>query len=261
MNAKATWKNRLLIMTLLFMALPGWAVSAVADSSRKIEDPVRQSIKTQKNTQKQEEEWRQERDKLISRYESLQQESSGKQEDVEQLKHQLESARLRVVAKEKQLADIEQISEQIDPFLKGLVIEIKELVDNDLPFLTTERSQRIERLVELVNDSAVAVSEKYRKVMEALQIEAEYGFSIETYQETVTLNQQTLLVDLFRLGRLGLFCLSLDGRYAGFFNTAEMAWQTLPSTYNQALQTAIEIAAKRRPVELLSLPLGRLVVR
>jgi hypothetical protein len=38
-------------------------------------------------------------------------------------------------------------------------------------------------------------------------------------------------------------------------------WRPLPRTFNQAIQTAIEIGAKRKPVELLTLPLGRMAGR
>jgi hypothetical protein len=59
---------------------------------------------------------------------------------------------------------------------------------------------------------------------------------------------------------LGLFGLSLDRKQGGFFNPAAGAWHSLSTAYLPALNAAIDIAAKRRPVELLTLPLGRLVV-
>ncbi|MDZ7596717.1 MAG: DUF3450 domain-containing protein [Desulfobacterales bacterium] len=239
----------------------GGSLPAAGDNGRQIEAPVRQSITTLKQTQQQEEQWRQEKEKLVVRFEQLQQRQAEMQNRVTHLRQQIEAVRTRVAAKEKQLTDIEQIAGQINPFLETLVTALKARIADDPPFLTVERRQRVERLESLMADPDVAVSEKYRKVMEALQVEAEYGFTIETYLETITLAGQTLLADIFRLGRLGLFCLSLDGRQGGFYNPAAGAWQPLAAAHKQALHTAIDIAAKRRPVELLSLPLGRLVVR
>jgi small-conductance mechanosensitive channel len=239
----------------------GGSLPASGDTGRQIEAPVRQSITTLKQTQQQEEQWRQEKEKLAARFEQLQQQQAEMRNRVVQLRQQIEATQKRLAAKEKQLADIEQIAGQINPFLEELVTTLKEHIADDLPFLTAERRQRVERLEGLMADPDVAVSEKYRKVMEAMQVEAEYGFTIETYQETITLDGQTLLADIFRLGRLGLFCLSLDGRQGGFYNPAEGVWQPLSASHRQALNTAIAIAAKRQSVELLTLPLGRLVIR
>jgi hypothetical protein len=39
---------------------------------------------------------------------------------------------------------------------------------------------------------------------------------------------------------------------------AARSWTPLPPSFDRALRTAIDIAAKRQPVELLNLPLGRM---
>ncbi|MDY6832683.1 MAG: DUF3450 domain-containing protein [Thermodesulfobacteriota bacterium] len=253
--------KRPLIPLFLCCLFWGGSLPAAGDTGRQIEAPVRQSITTLKQTQQQEEQWLQEKEKRVARFEQLQQRQAEMQNRVAHLRQQIEATRTRVAAKEKQLTDIEQIAGRINPFLEELVTALKVRIADDPPFLTAERRQRVVRLEGLMTDPDVAVSEKYRKVMEALQVEAEYGFTIETYQETIILDGQSLLADIFRLGRLGLFCLSLDGRQGGFYNPAAGAWQPLAAGYKQALHTAIDIAAKRRPVELLTLPLGRLVVR
>jgi hypothetical protein len=239
----------------------GWSLSAAAGTGRQIEIPVRQSITTLKQTQQREEQWRQEKEKLVARFEQLRHRQSQMQSRVAHLRQQIDATKKRVDVKKKQLADIEQIAGQINPFLEWLVTALKARIADDLPFLTAERKQRVHRLEQLLADPEVPVSEKYRKMMEALQVEAEYGFTIETYQETVTLDGQTLLADIFRLGRLGLFCLSLDERVGGFYNPAVGAWQPISPAHKQALRIAIDIAAKRQPVKLLTLPLGKLVAR
>ncbi|MBT8342604.1 MAG: DUF3450 domain-containing protein [Desulfatitalea sp.] len=235
--------------------------AAVGESGRQIEQPVRQSIAIRQQTQQDNEHWRQERENMVTRFEALQQQHAAWQDRKAGLDQQIDATRRRVAAKEKQLADIEQMTRNIKPFLAELVTSLKARVADDPPFLAGERGQRIEWLERLMVDPDVALSEIYRKVMEALQVEAEYGFTIETYQESIMLDGQTLLADIFRLGRLGLYCLSLDRRQVGFYNPAATAWQPLAASHRQALSTAIAIAAKQQPVELLTLPLGRLVIQ
>ncbi|MBC7359535.1 MAG: DUF3450 domain-containing protein [Desulfacinum sp.] len=246
-----------LLLCLFLLTAP---LSAGAGTREEIETPVRQSLTTLKEIQQQEEEWREEKEKLTARFEELQKRQREMKDRTEAMRRQIEAAQGRVADKENRLARIEELASHMHSFLEDVLTTLKTRVEDDPPFLTGERRERIRRLESLMADPDVAISEKYRKVMEALQVEAEYGFTIETYQETVTLEGRSRVVDIFRLGRLALYCLSLDGRHGGWFDPVTGAWQSLPSAYNPALRAAIDIAAKRQPIELLSLPLGRLAV-
>jgi hypothetical protein len=231
------------------------------DSNQRIERPVRESINTRQATQKKEEQWRLEKEKLVARLEQLQQEHGQLERQKEELLSRVRATQGRVAAKEKQLADIEQISSRIRPFLDELILELQSLISDGLPFLKDERRQRIDRLKSVMADPDISISEKYRKVMEALLVEAEFGFTIEAYQETITVEGKTMLADIFRLGRVSLFYQTLDRKHCGFYNVAERGWQSLPLSLNREIQAALDIAAKRRPVELLTLPVGRMVTR
>ncbi len=167
----------------------------------------------------------------------------------------------RIEAKTAQLDRIEQISGQIKPYLHEVMDRLRRFYDNDLPVLPGERQRRIDNLAQMMAEPEAAVSEKLRKIMEALMIEAESGHTIEVYRDTVEIAEQPTLVDIFRLGRIALFYQSLDGRNCGFYNVAEGACQPLPKTDHDAVRAAMEIGAKRRPAELLSLPIGRLKVQ
>jgi len=54
---------------------------------------------------------------------------------------------------------------------------------------------------------------------------------------------------------------TLDREQCGRFDAAAQSWEPLPHQFNEAIQTAIEIGSKRQPVELLSLPVGRLAIQ
>lgn len=132
----------------------------------------------------------------MARFEALEQKAKQLTEQKEELNRQIASARTRISAKEKQLADIEEISSQILPFIHDIFNALKSQVADGHPFLTDERQERIHRLETIMADPDVEISEKYRKIMEALLVEAEYGFTIETYQETITIDGQAMLVDI-----------------------------------------------------------------
>jgi hypothetical protein len=258
---------RVLAVLLITLLSPGVSSLCLADETngkqfnQQVTTPVHDAVKIRQGTQKQEEQWRDEKEKLVALYEKLESEQALLQGRRNELQESVQAARRRVAEKEKQLTDIDQIGSRIEPFLKNLVAQLRQHVADDLPFLPEERGQRIQRLDELMIDPDVTVSEKYRKVMEALLVEAEYGNTIEVYQQTILVENTEMLVNIFRLGRISLFYQTLDQHQCGVFDVAAGGWKRLPSEYNRDIGAAIEIGSKRKPAELLSLPLGRISVR
>ena len=243
----------------IFAAAPAWADKT--DFSSKVKKPVNEAIDICKATQEAKEKWMIEKQKLTAVYDQLQEERHRLQLQEDELLQEVAAVRERVAAKEKQLADVAQISEQINPYLNELVDRLRKRFEDDIPFLTDERRRRVEKLEALMEDPRISVNEKFRKVMEAYLIEAEYGNTIEVYQETISIGGQPMLVNVFRLGRISLFYQTQDKKVCGCYDMAEKIWKPLPKSYNLDIQTVIEIGERRRPVELLSMPIGRIVVR
>lgn len=234
----------------------------------KVREPVRESVEIRKQTQAENEQWQKDKEELTARYDRLQEENRRLAAKEAGLEKTVAATNKRIERKEKQLADIEQITEGINPFLHETIDRIAELTNESMPFLMEERTQRLNNLHKLMDDPEVSTSERFRKVMEALLVEAEYGNTIEVYQETITLANpasgvpgRTMLVNVFRLGRINLFYQTMDQQESGWFDSAQNQWEKLPKTHNRAIASAINIGAKRQPVELLTLPLGRMVVR
>ena len=66
---------------------------------------------------------------------------------------------------------VDVINRQIFPLMERMIDGIEQSVALDVPFLMDERSKRIEDLKNIMSRSDVTVAEKFRKVMEAYQIE------------------------------------------------------------------------------------------
>ena len=252
------WKRILPVLALGAVLAPGPAWAAANAVREKIEKPVQQAIDTLQATQKAEEAWRQEREKRMALLASLQQEQTRLEEQETHLREEQSACQERIATKKHQLTAGEEIGHQLAPYLEEVLAALRTRIDGDQPFLTEERQRRIENLDTLLADPGVTVSEKFRKTMEALMVEAEYGRTIEVYQDTITVDGQPLLATILRLGRIGIFYQTLDHSRSGMFDVAARNWIALPPSFDNGLQTAIDIGAKRQPVELLSLPLGRM---
>ena len=246
------------IPIILFFMIMATAPGFSAQTAETVKKRVDTSINTRQKTQKQLDQWEQERAKLIMTYEAEQQ----KQEMLlaanrELVKEEKSRNALLTDLKEQQSAHL-KIQEEMLPFLNEVQARLEKMVISDPPFLAEERKNRLHRLAVIMEDVEISIAEKYRKVMEALFVEAEYGNTIEVTQDKITLSGNQVLADVFRLGRISLFALTLDHKSAGIFNVAENQWSPLDEAYIQSVAAAVEMGRKRRTVEIISLPVGQL---
>ena len=106
------------------------------------------------------------------------------------------------------------------------------------------------------------IAERYRRVMEAVKVETEYGGTVEVYPAAIEVGfpegDRRIMADVLRVGRLALFWRSPDGNAVGHWDRVAAAWTTLPDRYRRSINDATEMALKRRTIDMVNLPLGRI---
>ena len=123
----------------------------------------------------------------------------------------------------------------------------------DLPFLQKERATRLAKLRDLMTRADIAISEKYRRVLEAFQIEVEYGRTLETYREKADDN---IIYDYLRIGRTALYRLTLSADNAWVWDKASAQWVSIDSSLLRDVRKAQDVARQTAAPELLTLPLA-----
>lgn len=252
-------KRSITIAAIMIAACAWTTLLAAEDFAEQLRTPIDQSIDTRVRTQQELDQWQKERDRLVARYEALTQEQAVLSDRLGKLQTSAAEQETANQSLESRIQEARTMAAAILPFLEGVYPRLVRLVETGIPFLPVERKVRLDHLKEILDDPRVNTSEKYRKTMETLFIEASYGNSTEVYQEQIQLegNQRQFIV--LRVGRIALFCLSPDQALAGYYNVAESEWRLLPGHWQRELQAAIDMAEKRRPTDLVRLPLGRLV--
>lgn len=226
-----------------------------------IETTVHKSIDIHRKSQQELDEWEKERLKLKAKFDMLTKQNEMLSAKAEKLRTQEKAQKVLNEKLALREQESRKISEEIGPFIHDIYNRINALIASDLPFLKDERHKRMHRLKLVLDDVEVSTAEKFRKVMEALFVEAEYGNTIEVYQDKIRFEQEEILGNIFRLGRISLFFLSLDQKTAAYFSMGEKKWSVLDNRYAPAIHAAIEMGGKRRPIELLCLPLGKLAAQ
>ena len=172
-----------------------------------------------------------------------------------QLDRLLASQQREIESLGTQLQEIEVTQREIVPLLVRMFERLDQFVALDVPFLPEERQTRLVRLQGTLDDADATVAEKYRAVMEAYQIEANYGRTIEAYRGTIAVNDEEQTVDLLRIGRLALVYRSLDGEEVGQWNHEARLWEPISGQYLRAIDRGLEVAEKRAVPQLLELPI------
>lgn len=250
-------KEFVAIIILLVMANPVLG----EDLSEKIEKPVKKSVEIRQKTQKEEDRWAEEKAKMQAEYKELERVRENLLAVNKRLNQEINVHSEEIASIEGKIKEIERISEELLPCLFEALKRLTECVASSLPFLAEEREHRLAGLRITLENSQISTSEKFRRIMEALSVEAEYGNRVEVYQERIDVEGKNILVNIFRLGRLSLFFQTLDQETTGFYNPARTAWVQFPRRCNREINKAIDIAGKKRSIDLLTLPLGRVVVQ
>ncbi len=168
----------------------------------------------------------------------------------------------QVRAQEQEIRDYENsinqvsvIERQVMPLMMRMVDGLEQFVELDVPFLLEERRRRVAFLRDLLERADVTVAEKFRRVLEAFEVENDYGRTIEAYKGSLEVGGSSREVDFLRIGRVALLYLTADGEVYGMWNKAERRWEKLPARYRTEIKMGLRIASKQIAPDLLILPI------
>ncbi|MBT8105068.1 MAG: DUF3450 domain-containing protein [Woeseiaceae bacterium] len=148
---------------------------------------------------------------------------------------------------------VDVINRQIFPLMERMIDGLEQSIGLDVPFLMEERSQRMEDLKTIMERSDVTVAEKFRKVMEAYQIENDYGTSSEFYTQSLTIDGATRSFNMLRIGRIGLYFQSDDTQVTGRWNNEIRDWEIDNSARNE-VRKGLRMARQLIAPELIVIP-------
>lgn len=194
----------------------------------------------------------QETEDLLSEYRRVVRETESLRVYNEQLERIVANQREERAGAERTLAELENTNRGIVPLIIEMIDMLDRLVEADVPFRINERRERVTALKSIIDRADVTTSEKYRRVMEAYQIEMEYGRTTESYQTELADTGRN--VDFLRVGRTLLIWQSLDGLSQGWFNPVSRSWEPLDNTYRSAIRDGLRIAKNQAAPNLVVLP-------
>ena len=201
-------------------------------------------------------------DELDSRTQQLLSDYRANLKQLEQLTRYNQSQQRQVDAQREEMASLERdinniasLQRAMQPLMEDMVDALDQLIEADLPFLLTERRERVQRLQAAMDDPARTAAQRYRLVVEAYQIENEYGRTIEAYRGNIDVDGRLYEnVEFLRIGRVALVFRTDDDETLKRFDPEAGAWVDLDMSFLSDIKTASRIAREQIPPDLMYLP-------
>ena len=166
---------------------------------------------------------------LTDQYRAINKEIEGLQVYNRLMSAQVEGQQATLADIELSMDQVDVINRQIFPLMTRMIDGLEQSIALDIPFLQSERTNRVESLKEIMERSDVSVAEKFRKVMEAYQIEMDYGSSAEWYKESLDIDGALRDYNMLRIGRVGLYFQSDDSQITGHYNQETRQYELIDS--------------------------------
>jgi hypothetical protein len=173
------------------------------------------------------------------------------------LGRQVDNQASEITALTESMDKVSLIERQIVPLMVEMLDSLEEIIRIDVPFLHQERSERLRRLREMMERSDVTAAEKFRQVLEAYEVENDYGRTIEAYKGSLEVAGKNREVDFLRIGRIALLYQTIGGEQTGAWNQAVRSWESQPAEqYKQSVAKGLRVALKQVAPDLLVLPIA-----
>jgi len=190
----------------------------------------------------------------LQQFKAINKETEGLKVYNAQMNRQIENQLLEMNRLAESMDQVTVIERQITPLMLRMISGLEEFVKLDIPFLPEERSSRITGLKEMMDRSDVAVSEKFRRVLEAYQVEVDYGRTIESYAANADINGQAQEVNYLRIGRVALVYQSRDRQNMGIWDQQSKKWDALDDSYRSQITKGLRMAQKQLAPDMIIVP-------
>jgi len=195
-------------------------------------------------------------DSKLQQFKTLMKEIEGLEVYNTQLRKQINSQEQEMADLNSAIDEVSVVERQITPLMMRMIDGLAQFIELDMPFLPEERANRVADLRAMMDRADVAASEKFRRVMEAFQVEMDYGRTMEAYSGIHSIDGQERDVEFLRLGRTALIYQTRDASRQGVWNKQTRQWEELDSGYRTQITKGLRMAKKQLAPDLLMLPVA-----
>ncbi|MBY6197137.1 DUF3450 domain-containing protein [Vibrio hangzhouensis] len=154
-----------------------------------------------------------------------------------------------------QLAQISDTRQGVVPLMYQMLTGLEQHIQQDKPIRLEARLARLDELKSLMPQADVSDAEKYRRILEAYQIEMDYGIKLGSYRSQINVGRIIEAEQLY-LGRVSLVARSLDRNLYWSWDVDQQRWVSIDTSLASHIDQAFAIAHKQASPSLLELPVS-----
>ncbi|MFA0440198.1 hypothetical protein BCU70_09125 [Vibrio sp. 10N.286.49.C2] len=154
-----------------------------------------------------------------------------------------------------QLVQISDTRQGVVPLMYKMLSGLETHIQQDKPIRIDARLARLEELKSLMPQADVSDAEKYRRILEAYQIEMDYGIKLGSYRSRINVGDGIEAEQLY-LGRLSLVARSLDRNQYWSWDNRQRTWVSTDASLASHIDQAFAIANKQASPSLMTLPVS-----
>ena len=166
------------------------------------------------------------------------------------IEQQIRSQQSEITALEQEISGLDATQAAVEPLLQKMFTQLEDFVKGDVPFFAAERAARLEKLRDIMARVDASPGERFRRLLEAYQIEMEYGRTMSAYKGKLADGRDAEFV---RLGRVSLFYRTADGVESGYWDQQQKMW-VADRTSARAIEQALAIAKEQKAADLIIVP-------
>nr|WP_174208807.1 DUF3450 domain-containing protein [Vibrio rumoiensis] len=173
------------------------------------------------------------------------------------LKKLVASQEAEKVSIDEQLTNITETRQGVVPLMYHMIDGLQASLEQGVPVRMASREKRLDELKTLMGRADISEAEKYRRILEAYQIEIDYGSKLGVYEGQIKLSQDDIRqVDLLYVGKVVLLARSKDAQHAWLWSQSQKQWQDVSADQKSDINQAYALANKQQAPSLLHLPLS-----
>lgn len=171
------------------------------------------------------------------------------------------SLQRNITAQERKIGqlrtDIENVSglqRAMQPLMEDMLARLGDLIDADLPFNLDDRRARVDRLNAGMSNPDISAAQRYRLIVEAYQIENEFGRTIGAYEGVIDDDGTARSGEFLRIGRIALVFKNADDSVLKIWDADAGSYVDLSKSFLPDIKLGLRMAKEQTAPNLLPIP-------
>lgn len=170
------------------------------------------------------------------------------------LQRNIEAQQASIVRIQNDIQNVGVLQRAMLPLMEDMLGALGQLVEADLPFNLDDREARVQRLKSEMDNPSVSVAQRYRLIVEAYQIENEFGRTIGAYTGSINDNGTERSGEFLRIGRIALIFKTGDDSVLKIWDKNKRGWVDLAKSYLPDVRLGLRMAKEQTAPGLLPVP-------